>query len=831
MSKIAKFSRFIVWLILFFGSLATLVCAAAFLYLSPNLPSVDVLRDVKLQTPLRVYTRDGELLGEFGEMRRTPVKFEKVPPLFIQAVLAAEDDSFYSHHGVDIKGLVRAATQLLITGRIQTGGSTITMQVAKNYFLTYERTFSRKFNEILLALQIERELDKNQIIELYLNKIFLGNRAYGVEAAAQVYYGKSIDQLNLAQWAMIAGIPKAPSSSNPLANPERARDRRNWILGRMLHLGHIDQTQYATAVRAPVDASYHGSNVALSAGYAAEMARQEMLQRFGGKAYTEGYVVYTTLDSKLQRTAGDAVVKGLLDYDRRHGYRGAERQLTAAPDGDNRKLWQQRLREMPTLGGLQAAAVLTVADRSFSAVTAAGESLTVDWDHGLSTARRYIDTDRRGPAPQNAGEVVAVGDVVRVRRRDDGSWELQQIPAAEATLVSLEADTGAILSLVGGFDFLHSKFNRVTQAERQPGSSFKPFIYTAALEHGFTAATIINDAPIVFQDDQLESVWRPVNDTGRFYGPTRLRQALYKSRNVVSVRLLQRLGIGRAINYVQRFGFERQDLPRNLSLALGSLSATPMQMVKGYAVFANGGYRVEPYLIQRVVDLGGNVLYEASPATVCRNCEPLAAAAAAAAEPTPPPATAEATDAAAGAAVIPASASVELQSGPRAELIVDRRVAFIMDSILRDVVRRGTAQRAQALNRTDLAGKTGTTNGPTDTWFSGYAGGIVTTAWLGFDQYQQLGRQEYASTAALPIWVDYMKTALAGVPERHFRQPEGLVSLRIDPRTGLRAQPGQPDAIFEYFKAENAPQQESYYSDPEGLFEGAPGQVSEEDLF
>jgi len=817
-----RLSRFFLGLFILAGAGATLMFTAAFLYLSPNLPSVDVLRDVQLQTPLRVYTQDGELIGEFGEMRRTPIKFNEIPPLFIKAVLAAEDDNFYGHHGVDFKSLMRATSQLATSGHIQTGGSTITMQVARNYLLSYEKTFSRKFNEILLALQIEHELTKNEILELYINKIFLGNRAYGIEAAAQVYYGKPINQLDLAQLAMIAGIPKAPSSNNPIANPERALARRNWILGRMLGLNYISRMQYDAAIQQPVGASFHGSVLDLDAGYAAEMARQAMLEKFGPKVYTDGYVAYTTLNAKLQRTADRAVVDSLLAYSQRHGYRGPERRLKPAADGNNDTAWQRQVAALPVLGGLWPAAVTGVGERSFKAVLGSGQSVTVEWENGLAGANRYSDVDHRGPAPQRAADVVAAGDVVRVRQNAKGAWELEQIPAVQGALVSLNADNGAILSLTGGFDFRHSKFNRVTQAARQPGSNFKPFIYTAALEHGFTPATIINDAPIVFQDDQMETAWRPVNDTGKFYGPTPLRQALFKSRNVVSIRVLHQLGIDTAINYVKRFGFDPAAMPRDLSLALGSLSATPMQIVKGFAVFANGGYRVEPYLIQRVLNRSGDVVFEATPPVACGGC---GGESVAQTPDTPNPPTDPAVTAPGAAMALTTTHAAN--SGPLAPQVLDPRYAFIMDTMLRDVVRRGTGQEASSLNRSDLAGKTGTTSGPTDLWFTGYSSGIVTTAWVGFDNNTALGRKEYGATTALPMWMAYMKAALAGRQERQVKQPEGVVTLRIDPHTGLRARPDQPDAIFEYFTEETAPTQESGAS-PSG---GSTGGMSEDDLF
>lgn len=814
MTIFSKVLRFFLWLVLLALAGGTMLGTAVFLYLSPNLPSVDVLRDVQLQTPLRVFTRDGELIGEFGEMRRTPLKFDAIPPLFVKALLAAEDDNFFRHHGVDFKSLTRAATQLAVSGHIQTGGSTITMQVAKNYFLSYERTFARKFNEILLAIQIERELSKKEILELYLNKIFLGNRAYGVEAAAQVYYGKSLNQLTLAQWAMIASLPKAPSSANPIANPERALARRNWILGRMRGLNYIDQNEFEQAVQEPINASFHGLIQSVEAGYVAEMVRQEMLQRFGSKAYTEGYVAFSTIDSKQQQAARRAVADGLLAYSQRHGYRGPEARLTPASEAE----WQKNLRRRPDLGGLRAAAVTRVDDKSFTALLGDGRQITVAWDDGLATARKYLDVDSRGPSPQHAAEVVAVGDVVRLRENDQQQWELWQLPAAQSALVALDADSGAILALVGGFDFLHSKFNRVTQAQRQPGSSFKPFFYTAALEHGFTPATIINDAPIVFEDAGLENTWRPENDEGKFYGPTPLRKALYKSRNVVSIRVLQQLGIQRAINYVQRFGFTKAQLPRNFSLALGTLSATPMQMATAYAVLANGGFRVQPYVLDKVVDRDGNTIYQAQPALACHECTAPDPGGDEQSTPT------ESSITLASTALAP-TAGVAANVAPR---VVDARIQFLTNSLLQDVVRRGTATAASTLGRSDIGGKTGTTNGPTDAWFSGYAGGVVTTAWLGFDQNLVIGKKEFGSTTALPIWMDYMRAALKDRPERIFRQPEGVVSLRIDPHTGLRAQPGQYDAVFEYFLEENQPTEESTYVPGATGESGAP---ATEDLF
>lgn len=803
-----------------------MLLAAAFLYLSPDLPSVDALRDVRLQTPLRVYTADGALIGEFGEQRRTPIRFEDVPPLFVKAVLAAEDHDFYRHHGVDFSGLLRAASQLVTTGRIQTGGSTITMQVARNYFLSHARTFSRKFNEILLALQIERELEKNEILELYINKIFLGNRAYGIEAAARVYYGKPIQELDLAQLTMIAGLPKAPSTNNPLANPVRAVERRNWILGRMRDLGYIDQQTYLETVSEPVTASYHGPAVDMEAGYIAEMVRQEMLQRYGMAAYTEGYIAYTTIDSRLQRTAQSALIDGLMAYDRRHGYRGPERQLENDLSPGHLQ-WREQLRGFPAYGGLRAAVVSSVEERSFTAMFASGEQVAVGWEQGLGSAQPYLSVDSRGPRPQRAADVVQRGDVVRLRRNPAGEWQLSQLPAAQAALVSLEADTGAILSLVGGFDFQRNKFNRVTQAQRQPGSAFKPFLYSAALENGFTAASIVNDAPVVFEDAQLESMWRPTNDSGRFYGPTRLRRGLYLSRNLVSIRVLRSVGINTARDYLQRFGFDAASLPRDLSLALGSNTTTPLTLAGAYAILANGGFRVEPHVLARVENLSGEVLYESHAPVVCRSCLSLDLAIPAIDPNEAETATME--------DILAASPPVPVVEGPPpAEHVLDPRVAFVINDILGDVITRGTGRRALDLKRGDLAGKTGTTNGPNDVWFSGYGGGVVTTTWLGFDQYEPLGRNEYGGSATLPIWIDYMRVALEDRPEQRQRQPEGLVSIRIDPVTGLRARPGQQDAIFEYFPVENVPaEMPRERGNLPGYSDGGPGpgDLGEEDIF
>lgn len=760
-----------------------------YLHLSPKLPSVEVLKDVRLQTPMRVYSREGDLIGQFGEKKRNPLPYSRIPPLFVKALLAAEDDGFFSHVGIDIMGLLRAVSELLLTGEKGSGGSTLTMQVARNYFLTLERTFTRKFKEILLSLEIERVLTKEEIFELYFNQMFMGHRAYGFEAAAQVYYGLHISELDLAQLAMLAGLPKAPSRFNPISNPERAQIRRNWILGRMRSLGYIDVDQYQKARQEPVTASHHGAKLAFSAPYAAEMARSEMVQRYGLTAYSDGYHVFTTISSAMQQSAHEAVVNGLGEYDSRHGYRGPEQQLPIIEGQDMTTTWLAELSQVPIIAERRPAVITQVLVDRVEVLLAEGEVEFILWDHGLRQARPYIDENRRGPGPENPAALFSPGDLIRVQRDLQGQLQLRQVPAAQAALVALKPDDGAILSVVGGLGFAKSKFNRVTQAARQPGSNFKPFIYSAALEHGFTAASIINDAPVVFEDQALEDTWRPENDGGKFYGPTRLRWALTKSRNLVSIRLLQALGIRNAINYAGRFGFDTDKLAADLSLALGTQAITPLQVATAYASLANGGYRVDPYLINRVEDFNREQVFQATPATVCRPCEA-------------PEVEEILNEELSMEEILQQKHGPEL---PNAERIMDERVAFIVNSILQDVITKGTGRRARALKRSDIAGKTGTTNGPTDAWFSGYNADVVTTAWVGFDQNLLLGKREFGGSAALPIWIEFMRTALADSPDRNRPIPEGIVNVRIDPKTGELARPGQSEAIFEYFRVEKVP--------------------------
>ncbi|AWT11583.1 peptidase [Stutzerimonas frequens] len=774
--------KFLAWSCFAVFCALLLSISGAFLYLNPNLPSVESLRSIQLQIPLRVYSADEKLIAEFGEMRRSPIRFEEIPEDFIHALLAAEDDNFANHYGVDITGLMRAATQLLKSGQIQTGGSTITMQVAKNYFLTSERSFSRKINEILLALQIERELSKNEILELYVNKIYLGNRAYGIEAASQVYYGKSISELSVAQLAMIAGLPKAPSAFNPLVNPARSKERRDWILGRMHKLGSLDETSYRQALAEPETARYHGAAPELDAAYIAEMARAEMVGRYGSAAYTDGFRVHTTVSSERQIAANIALDSGLIEYDQRHGYRGPEARLGELP----RESWMQELRKYRSLSGLHPAVVTQVENSGILVLTRDGNEHPVAWD-SMKWARPFLGTNSMGPRPQRPADVVKIGDVVRVRWQDDSAL-FSQVPQAQAALVSLDPQDGSIEALAGGFSFGQSNYNRAIQAKRQPGSSFKPFIYSAALDAGYTAASLVNDSPIVFVEEGMDRIWRPKNDNNTFLGPIRMREALYKSRNLVSIRLLQTLGVGHTIDYISRFGFDPQDLPRNLSLALGTATLTPMEIATGWTTFANGGYKIEPYLIQRIEDREGKLLFEANPARVPQH---------------------EPQDHGVEVSAAPEhelSADEQTDGQPRfAERVLDERTAYIMTSMLQDVIKRGTGRRALAMGRDDIAGKTGTTNDSIDSWFSGYNADIVTTVWAGFDQPQSLGRNEYGGTVALPIWMTYMSAVLKDMPEHPPAEPDGLLKLRVDPVSGRAAAPGTPDAYFEVFKSEDSP--------------------------
>jgi penicillin-binding protein 1A len=817
MSHLLRTSRLFAWLFLTGLSVAVIVTSGFYLYLRPGLPPVHQLLDIKLQTPLRVYSKDNRLIAEFGEKRRAPITIEQIPTIQLQAFMAAEDSRFYEHFGVDIKGLARAAIELVSTGEIQSGGSTITMQVAKNYFLSRDRTFIRKFNEILLALQIERELDKNRILELYLNKIYLGNRAYGIAAAAQVYYNKPVSELSLAQMAMLAGLPKAPSAFNPLANPDRAMIRRNWILGRMRDLGYITPDAHELAVSAPITASYNSTETEVDADYVAEMARSEMVRRFGEDAYTDGYTVTLTVDGKKQQVATQALRDGLEAYDRRHGFRGPIGQIDQETLAESEP--SDLILNYPRVESLLPAIVTEVDDESgkvavrarhIGPATMAFETMT--W------ARRYKTENLTGPEPEKPSDVVAPGDVIYVRAQNpesaspepeangnespneqseqlaEASVALAQIPRVEGALISLKAKTGAIEALSGGYSFGQSKYNRAIQARRQPGSTFKPFLYLSALESGMTPATIYNDAPIVFDDSELETAWRPQNSSGQFYGPTRLREALYRSRNLVSIRLLRDLGIQNTLDYLAQLEIPVENMPDDLSLSLGSGQLTPMELARGMAVIANGGYDVEPYLIETITDFSGETIYQAPKTVLCdKDCD----------DGTGQEPSGEQD----GSSNTVANVSETSEDSPEVRVmprLADERSVFILHSMMQDVIRRGTGRRALALGRDDIAGKTGTTNEQKDTWFAGFNHEVATTTWVGFDQPAPLGRREFGASTALPIWLDYMEVALEGAPSSFMPRPNGIVNIRINPETGQRARPGE-DGIFEVFREEDAP--------------------------
>ncbi|CBL45912.1 Penicillin-binding protein 1A [gamma proteobacterium HdN1] len=837
--------------ILFFLRIAVLGISVAIagisgtvLYLNPSLPSVESIREIPLQTPLRIFSKHQQLIAEFGEKKRTPVSINDVPKQLTNAFLAAEDSRFFQHHGVDLKSMSRAVAELVSSGRIHTGGSTITMQLAKNYFLSSERTFLRKGKEVLLALKLERELSKREILELYLNKIYLGNRAYGIAAAAQVYYGKPLNDLTLAECAMLAGLPKAPSSTNPVNNPVRAGERRNWILGRMLELEMITGSEYAEAIKAPPETQTHTVEGQVDAGYVAEMARQFIYAKFGEAAYESGYRVYTTIDESLQAAANDALQRGLITYDQRHGYRGPEGHLSL--DGlSGAAVWDKiskALQVYPKRGPLIAAAVLELNDRQATLLDVDGQPLTLHFENAR-WARR--STSGRGwtPAPTKLPEILKKGDIVRLQalpaNKDNADlpnndrWRLAQIPAAQSALVSLDPNTGAVLALTGGYDFALSKFNRATQGGRQPGSSFKPFIYAAGLAKGLTPATLINDAPFVYEDPWTKQVWRPQNSSADYQGPMRLREALYRSKNTVSVRLLEQIGVDYALNYLKKFSFDPATLPKHLSLALGTAEVTPLQLATGYSVFANGGFQVEPWWVSRIENDKGEVVYSATPAAAClppcdrlTQMETESDTSTATADNTSnsgDPSASSASQTGVSTPATPDNANHhETIAYHQAMSVEDPRIIWMIDSMMGDVIKRGTGSRALSLKRRDLAGKTGTTNEQKDAWFAGFNPSVVTCVWVGFDTPVSLGRGEFGGTAALPIWIDYMREALKDKPEIIFVPPEGLVSVKIDPATGMLASPSQSNAIFETFPKELVPE----YSLPPIILPGSDEEMS-----
>ncbi len=792
--------------------LGLVTATVTYLIVSKDLPDVETLRDIQLQVPLRVYTQDGKLISVFGEKRRIPVRIDEMPLFLKNAFIAGEDARFRIHPGVDYQGISRAVWTLLTTGEKSVGGSTITQQMTRNYFLTLEKTYTRKIKEIFLALKIERELSKDEILALYLNKISLGHRAYGVGAAADVYYGKPVGELSLAQCAMLAALPKAPSRINPITSPERAMTRRDYVLGRMQELGYINSTEYQQAKNERNTAFYHGATTEISAPYLAEMVRKEMLARFGQSAYTGGYEVYTTINSGFQTSANQAITDGLEEYDHRHGYRGAEAHVNleeAYTTGN----WDEILRPYKPVVGLTPGLVTEVDEDIALIYQADGQTIALSLAD-MSWAKKFISRDRIGFDPKSVADVLSAGDIIRTRLGDEGTRELAQLPEPEALLISLSPQDGAIKALVGGYDYTRSKFNRVVQSRRQPGSGFKPFIYSAALAKGKTTASIINDAPIVFSDAELERDWKPQNFSEEFFGPTRLREAMVNSQNLVSIRLLREIGIQYATEHISSFGFDPAELPDNLSMALGSASLKPISIARGYAVFANGGYLIDPWFIEKIIDARGSVLFAASPRVVCEDCTFDQAAVieqletADKAEPSFRPLQLEAEEdlqVVEQETIRPRDMVAVPSPAPR---VISEQNAFLTRSMMMDVVRRGTGKKAMVLGRNDLAGKTGTSNEQRDAWFSGYNTEIVTSVWVGFDSHAPLGRYEVGGKAALPIWINFMRVALQGVPDLVPEIPEGITKARIDPVTGLLARVENQNAVMEVFKTGSLPPME-----------------------
>ncbi len=777
------------------------VCA--YVYLKPALPDVDSLREVQLQVPLRVYTRDGRLIAAIGEQRRIPVRYDQLPPKLIQAFLATEDDRFFRHHGVDWQGILRAAVANARAGGIRQGASTITMQVARDMFLTPRRDMKRKMSEVYISLLMESEFSKEEIFSLYVNKIFLGQRAYGVGAAAEVYFGKSLRQLSIAELATLAGIPTAPSAVNPVANAEAAKARRAHVLGRMLELHYITPAEYEAAKNSPMESRLHGPSIEVDAPYVAEMVRNELQAKYGDSIYTAGYRVFTTIDSRLEDAATVALRTGLLEYDRRHGWRGATAKVDLSKITSTADL-DAELEEFPAIGGLRPAIVQKVEAKSARIYVKELGPVNLPWEK-MSWARRELPDEKVDRSPSGAADIFSRGDVIYTVGNSADKLQFVQVPEAQSALVALDPRDGGVVALVGGFDFFQSKFNRVTQARRQPGSGFKPFVYAAAFDKGYTPASIVLDAPIVIDAAGMEQAWRPKDFENEFSGPIRLREALVHSRNLVSIRLMQEIGAEYTRSYVQRFGFDKSQLPDDLTLAVGTAELSPLQLAAGYATFANGGFRVTPYYIDRIEDASGKVLLQADPAIACADCGRV----------TSPPAATGAKDVAGGAAASQLDQGIHdgkslIPAKNLAPQIIKPQVAYLLADMMADVIRRGTGIGARVLNRDDLAGKTGTTNEFHDAWFNGFNGNLVATVWTGFDQDRTLGDGEQGARAALPTWVYFMRQALAGAPRRMVPVPDGIVTVRISPDTGLLASADNPNGIMEKFIEGNLPKSELY---------------------
>ncbi len=795
------------------------VFAGGYYYVEPTLPDAADLRTIEMQVPLSVYTRDGRLIAQFGEQKRTPVDYEEIPQLVVRAFLAAEDDTFFEHPGIDLTGIARSAFNYLISPSDRVpGASTITQQIAREYFLSRDYSLVRKFREQIMAIRIEREFTKEEILQLFLNTTFLGQRSYGVAAAARTYFDKDLGELTISDAAILAGIPQGPSILNPVSNPDAARDRRAYVLRRMFELGWISPAQRAAAEAVPVLPTMYGARIEAEAPYVAEMVRVEMLERYGARAYTAGFRVTSTVDSRLQAASNKAIRKALDDYDRRHGYRGPLAVVDLPPPAASRTsadpqqsgldeasvdetFLDDALSDYPLLLDFEPVIVVAVSEASAQVYSPwrGMQTLTLE---DVAWARPYIDDNNRGRSPETVSDVLARGQIVRVRARDDGSLELAQIPEVQGAFVSLDPFDGAIVALNGGYNFNLDNFNRAIQSERQPGSAFKPFTFSAALANGFTVASIFNDSPLTIEETEQEVAWRPRNSTDRFYGPVPMRYAIERSLNVASIRVVLGTGVGTVAEHVRRFGFSERAAPRDVGIALGAGGVSAIDLARGYATFANSGMKVEPYYIERIEDSSGNVVFEAEPKLACSDCNDVAIDVEAAQE----------------SGELISSATQLYPPRNRAERVISPQNAYLVADMMEGVIRHGTGRRARALGRNDLAGKTGTTNEGRDTWFSGFNGDIVATSWVGFNDFRPLGRGEEGASTALPMWIAFMEEALATTPENAIQMPPGIVEVRINPKNGLAAAEGNPDVIFEKFEIDNVPPREpAIFSHPTNL--------------
>ncbi|KLV07492.1 penicillin-sensitive transpeptidase [Photobacterium aquae] len=823
-----------------------------YLYVKPELPDVATLKHVELQTPMQVFSRDGKLISQFGEKRRIPLSLDQIPPQMIHAIIATEDSRYYEHPGIDPIGIARAAFVVATSGSARQGASTITQQLARNFFLSNEKKIMRKIKEIFIAIHIEQLLSKDEILELYLNKIYLGYRAYGVGAAAQVYFGKDVSQLTLSEIAIIAGLPKAPSTMNPIYSVDRATTRRNVVLGRMQAEGYISQAEYDQARNEPIIARYHGAEIELSAPYFAEQARAWMVDRYGEDAYTSGMRVYTTVDPTMQRAAQQAAISNLLGYDQRHGYRGAVATLwkSGQPAWDMARI-DAHLDKQPSYGDLTPAVVTDVEGKTATVIAKGGERQTLDWD-GMKWARKFITDKRQGPAPKKASDILAAGQQIWIQHKGE-QWALSQVPDANTAFVAVSPQDGAVKAMVGGFNFIHSKFNRATQSIRQVGSAIKPFIYSAALDNGMTLATLVNDAPINRWDQSMGTAWRPKNSPPTYNGPTRLRQGLAQSKNVMAVRVLQSVGLDETINYLTRFGFKKKDLPRAEPLALGAGSLTPLEVAQGFAVFANGGYYVQPYFIARVEDPYGNVVYQANPNIACNSeCQKERGHSKSTGFT---PSSVVANDIAISEESLDASDLAQQgQTVHYAPQVISEQNAFLVREMLESNIWgggdwrhgsgwNGTGWRAQTLKRHDIGGKTGTTNDSKDAWYSGFGPNIVATAWVGFDNHSRnlgktswnnnLGKDqtsgaEAGAKTAQPAWIAFMDKALEDVPVQRKVLPADIIKVRIDRESGKLTNSTDFTSMFEYFEQGTEPTEMAGAS---GVNEGIFTSDSSDELF